>query len=85
VTGTNRIRARRAYISHFTGLGCTGTESYYTPYFYYDGIRRSWDGKGLAGTTLHRLTNRSARDRNGVCHDDWPQGNTLDDFVLIYR
>src|SRR3954467_3613869 len=28
-----------AYISHFTGTNCTGTESYYTPYFNFDGIR----------------------------------------------
>jgi pyrrolidone-carboxylate peptidase len=74
-----------AYISHYTGAGCTGTESYYTPYFFYDGVRRSWDGRGLAGTTLRTVTNRSWKDANGTCRDDWPAGNTLNDFVTIYR
>jgi len=71
--------------SHFTGLGCTGTESYYTPYNAYDGIRRSWDGKGIAGTVLRTETNRSFKSTAGVCTDDWPAGNTLNDFVRIYR
>jgi hypothetical protein len=74
-----------AYVSHFTGLDCTGTESYYTPYFYYDGVRRSWDGKGQAGTTLRTVTNRSAKNSSGVCTNSWPNGNTLSDFVTIYR
>jgi hypothetical protein len=74
-----------AYISHYTGAGCTGTESYYTPYFGYDGIRRSWDGHGMAGTILRTVTNRSYRSSDGVCHDAWPSGNTLSDFVTIYR
>jgi hypothetical protein len=71
--------------SHFTGVGCTGTESYYTPYNSYDGIRRSWDGAGLAGTVLRTETNRSFKDASGVCMDAWPAGNTLSDFVRIYR
>jgi len=74
-----------AYISHFTGLDCTGTESYYTPYFGSDGIRRSWDGKGMAGTVLRTVTNRSWRGSNGACLNDWPNGNTLSGFVTIYR
>jgi hypothetical protein len=74
-----------AYVSHYTGLDCTGTESYYTPYFYYDGVRRSWDGKGMAGTILRTVTNRSARTSDGVCTNYWPNGNTLSDFVTIYR
>lgn len=74
-----------AYISHYTGAGCTGTESYYTPYFSYDGVRRSWDGKGVAGSALRTVTNRSYRDSSGVCYDAWPSGNTLSDFVTIYR
>jgi len=74
-----------AYISHFTGVGCSGTESYYTPYFFYDGIRRSWDGQGIVGTTLRTVTNRSWKGADGLCHDDWPTGNTLSDFVTIYR
>ncbi|HEX8694276.1 MAG TPA: hypothetical protein VF746_17780 [Longimicrobium sp.] len=74
-----------AYISHFTGADCTGTESYYTPYFNYDGVRRSWDGKGMAGTTLRTVTNRSYRDSSGACYNAWPSGNTLSNFVTIYR
>ncbi|HST49364.1 M4 family metallopeptidase [Jatrophihabitans sp.] len=78
-------QVRAAYISHFTGAGCTGTESYYTPYFSNDGIRRSWDGFGNAGTILRTVTNRSYRSSDGVCHDAWPSGNTLSGFVTIYR
>jgi len=71
--------------SHFTGLGCSGTESYYTPYNGYDGIRRSWDGHGLAGVTLRTVTNTSFKTPDGTCNDLWPSGNTLSDFVTIYR
>jgi len=74
-----------AYISHYTGANCTGTESYYTPYFFYDGVRRSWNGQGIAGTTLRTVTNRSYRDSGGTCYNAWPSGNTLSDFVTIYR
>ncbi|HVH13833.1 MAG TPA: hypothetical protein VM759_12315 [Longimicrobium sp.] len=74
-----------AYISHYTGANCTGTESYYTPYFFYDGVRRSWDGNGIAGTTLRTVTNVSYRDSGGTCYNAWPGGNTLSDFVTIYR
>jgi hypothetical protein len=74
-----------AYISHFTELGCTGIESYYTPYFGYDGIRRSWDGQGVVGTTLRTMTNKSVRNATGTCYDEWPGGNTLSDFVIVYR
>ncbi|HSU15514.1 hypothetical protein [Longimicrobium sp.] len=74
-----------AYISHYTGADCTGTESYYTAYFGSDGVRRSWDGKGLAGTTLRTVTNRSYRDSSGACNNAWPGGNTLSNFVTIYR
>ncbi|HET7460913.1 MAG TPA: hypothetical protein VFJ82_06685 [Longimicrobium sp.] len=74
-----------AYISHFTGAGCTGTESYYTPYFGYDGVRRSWNGGGTTGNTLRTVTNRSYKDSSGTCYDAWPSGNTLSDFVTVYR
>ncbi len=74
-----------AYISHYTGANCTGTESYYTPYFNSDGIRRSWNGQGNAGTILRTVTNRSWRASNGVCTTQWPNGNTLSGFVRIYR
>ncbi|HEY0553470.1 MAG TPA: hypothetical protein VGG20_04345, partial [Thermoanaerobaculia bacterium] len=74
-----------AYISHFTGKNCTGTESYYTPYFSSDGIRRSWNGSGNAGTVLRTVTNLSYKDSSGTCTNAWPSGNTLSGFVLIYR
>jgi len=74
-----------AYISHFTGADCTGTESYYTAYFNYDGVRRSWNGTGMAGTTLRTVTNRSYKDSSGACYNAWPNGNTLSNFVTIYR
>ena len=65
-----------AYISHYTGADCTGTESYYTPYFGSDGIRRSWDGAGTAGTVLRIVTNRSWRGTDMACHNDWPAAAT---------
>jgi hypothetical protein len=40
-----------AYISHYTEPNCTGVEHYYTAYFGRDGVSRSWDGQGFAGTT----------------------------------
>jgi hypothetical protein len=77
--------ASGAYISHFTGLGCTGEEYYYTPYDRNDGRRRPWDSGGCAGTVLRTVTNRSYRDSVGICYDAWPGGNTLSGFVRIYR
>src|SRR5438105_4352960 len=74
-----------AYVSHFTGPDCTGTESYYTPYLGYDGVRRSWDGNGLAGNTLRTQTNVSYKTQSAGCVNAWPGGNTLSDFVTIYR
>jgi hypothetical protein len=74
-----------AYISHFTGPDCTGTESYYTPYFGFDGVRRSWDGQGCAGSILRTVTNKSYKDTSGTCYNAWPDGNTLGGFVTIYR
>jgi hypothetical protein len=79
------VPVQAAYISHFTGADCTGTESYYTPYFNSDGIRRSWNGTGMAGTTLRTVTNRSYKDSSGTCNNAWPSGNTLSNFVTIYR
>jgi len=76
---------QNAYISHFTGIDCTGGEHYYTPYFSGDGIRRSWDGQGFFGTALTTVTNRSWKGTDGVCHHDWPAGNTLSGFVTVYR
>ena len=80
-----------AYISHFTARDCTGTESYYTPYFSGgtmpnpDGKIYSWDGNGLAGTIYRTVTNKSYKDMTGACTNAWPTGNTLDYFVTIYR
>lgn len=73
-----------AYISHFAELDCTGAEAYYTPYFDFDGIKRSWDGGGVAGTTLRTLTHKSWK-MGAECFNQWPEGHTLDDFVRIYR
>lgn len=73
-----------SYISHFTGAGCTGTESYYLPYDSYGYDCRSWDGNGQCGTIERTVTNKSYR-HNGTCYDAWPSGNTLDEFVTVYR
>lgn len=77
-----------AYISHFTGANCTGAESYYTPYFYYDGVPRTWDGRGRLGTVRRTIANRSYKDASGQCYTPsaWqPSGNVLSDFVSVYR
>lgn len=74
-----------AYISHFAELDCTGAEAYYTAYESYDGIKRSWDGLGEAGTILRTLTHKSFKNAVGTCENAWPGGNTLPDFVFIYR
>jgi Divergent InlB B-repeat domain/Putative serine esterase (DUF676) len=79
------VPAQAAYISHFTGSGCTGTESYYLPYDGYAYSCRPWDGKGQCGTIHRTVTNISARTANGVCQNYWPNGNTLSDFVTVYR
>ncbi|MDP9121814.1 MAG: hypothetical protein M3O15_10705 [Acidobacteriota bacterium] len=76
--------SQAAYISHFTGTNCTGQEYYYTPYYYYDGIRRTWDGNGCTGNTLYTVTAYSYKDSSG-CHNAWPSGNTLSDFVRVFR
>ncbi len=79
------------YISHFTEPNCTGTESYYTPYGGYDGVRRSWDGGGIVGTQLRTVTNTSFKmndnlgDGTGCRVNEWPSGNTLSEFVTVYR
>jgi hypothetical protein len=73
-----------AYISHFTGAACTGTESYYLPYDGYGYQCRTWDGSGQCGTVQHTVTNRSY-SYNGTCYDAWPSGNTLSQFVTIYH
>ena len=78
------VSPQGSYISHFTGANCTGTESYYTPY---DGSAytcRSWDGGGECGTIHRTVTNRSYK-YNGTCTNAWPSGNTLNDFVTVYR
>jgi hypothetical protein len=80
----NCVPAQGAYISHFTGLGCTGTESYYLPYDGYAYQCRPWDGQGRCGTIRRTVTNRSYR-YNGQCYNAWESGNTLSDFVTVYR
>src|SRR4029078_8168617 len=49
-----------AYISHYTGAGCTGTESYYLPYDGYAYQCRTWDGAGQFGTMQRTGTNSSS-------------------------
>jgi hypothetical protein len=74
------------YISHFTGLGCTGTESYYTPYNGYAFKCNPWNSIGaVCGTQLRTETNRSYKDTTGNCNDAWPSGNPLGEFVRVYR
>jgi PKD repeat protein len=81
---TSCVPAQGAYISHFTGSNCTGTESYYLPYDGYAYQCRTWDGYGECGTIHRTVTNRSYR-YNGQCYNAWPSGNTLSDFVTVYR
>lgn len=78
------VPSQGTYISHFTGPGCTGTESYYLPYDGYGYSCRTWSGTGICGTTHRTVTNVSYR-YNGTCYDAWPSGNTLSDFVTVYR
>ena len=78
------VPAQAAYISHFTGAGCTGTESYYLPYDGYAYQCRTWDGQGQCGTVRRTVTNRSYR-QGGTCYGAWPAGNTIGDFVTVYR
>jgi hypothetical protein len=79
------VPSQGMYVSHFAGPGCTGTESYYLPYDSYGYSCRSWDGGGQCGTVHRTVTNYSARINGGPCQDLWPTGNTLNDFVTIYR
>jgi hypothetical protein len=36
-------------------------------------------------TMVRTVTNRSYRDTTGTCRDAWTSGNTLSDFVTVYR
>lgn len=81
----NCVAPQGAYISHFTGPNCDGSESYYLPYNGYAYTCRPWDGGGQCGTIHRTVTNRSYR-YNGTCYANaWPAGNTLSDFVTVYR
>ena len=73
-----------AMSSHFSELNCTGIESYYTPYFG-DGKGRSWDGQGTVGNVMHTLLQRSWKNQDGVCLNNWPNGTPLPKLVRIYR
>jgi hypothetical protein len=79
------VPVQAVYVSHFSGAGCSGTESYYLPYDGYAYTCRTWDGGGQCGTIHRTVTNRSARINGGPCQDLWPAGNTLSDFVTVYR
>lgn len=78
------VPAQAAYISHFTGADCTGTESYYLPYNGYTYACRTWDGGGQCGTIRRTVTN-VAYKYQGQCYNEWPGGNQLSDFVTVYR
>jgi hypothetical protein len=79
------VPSQGMYVSHFSGPGCTGTESYYLPYDNYAYNCRTWNGTGQCGTIRRTVKNYSARINGGSCQDLWPTGNTLSDFVTIYR
>ena len=81
----NCVPSQGMYVSHFSGPACSGTESYYLPYDNYAYNCRTWDGSGQCGTIQRTVTNYSARINGGACQDLWPSGNTLSEFVTIYR
>jgi len=78
------VPVQAAYISHFSSPGCTGTESYYLPYDSFGYICRTWDGAGQCGTIQRTVTNYSYK-LTDTCFDAWPSGNTLSQFVTVYR
>jgi hypothetical protein len=80
------VAAQGSYISHFTGANCNGTESYYLPYDSYGyQCRPAQSGGASCGTSSHTVTNRSYY-YNGHCYNNaWPSGNTLNEFVTVYR
>ena len=74
------------YISHFTGPNCDGTESYYLPYDGYGYQCRPYPSSGArCGTIRRTVTNRSYRYAGQCYPNAWPNGNTLSDFVTVYR
>ena len=80
------VAPESAYISHFTGAGCTGTESYYLPYDGFAYKCRPWNSAGAVCGTMNRTeTNKSYKDSGGNCVEAWPSGNTLPDFARVYR
>jgi len=79
------IPAQGTYVSHYSAPNCGGTESYYVPYDAFAYQCRSWNGSGSCGTIQRTVTNYSARINGGPCQNLWPSGNTLSQFVTIYR
>ncbi len=74
------------YISHFTGPNCDGTESYYLPYDGYGYQCRPFPNTGAVCGTIHRTVTNSSYRYAGQCYPNaWPGGNTLTDFVTVYR
>jgi len=73
------------YISHFSELGCTGTEGYYTLYAGGRFACRPDDSEGALCGTVHYTATHKSYSYKGVCYDEWPEGNTLTDFVRVYR
>lgn len=79
------VPSQGMYISHFSGPNCTGTESYYVPYDNYAYSCRTWNGTGQCGTVRRTVTNYSAKINGGTCQELWPTGNTLSNFVTVFR
>jgi hypothetical protein len=74
------------YISHFTGANCDGAESYYLPYDGYGFQCRPYPSTDAQCGTVHRtVTNQSYRYAGQCYPNAWPGGNTLSDFVSVYR
>lgn len=78
------LSAKPVGTSYFTNADCTGTESTQ------NSPRVSWDGRGIAGTTLKTLTSKSWReddgggDGSGCRRNFWPNG-TVSNRNVIYR
>lgn len=74
------------YISHYTGIGCAGTEYYYTPYFFFGYHCRPWDNtNATCGAGVTTSVVRSYRDAAGNCVTAWKDGNLLANFARVYR
>src|SRR5687767_13827834 len=80
------VAVQAAFNSHFADPWCSGiVEMFYLPNeAHTGGLRASWDGAGLSGTTVRTLTARSYRESNGVCYN-YSSPVTTSQIVYIYR